>query len=314
MPPTPAQAIASPAGRLIHGALVEVRSARDIAATLDARGQLDGLAFMPEMAAHCGRRYRVRRRADVTCVEGLGLRRLESTVLLDDLRCDGAAHDGCQRRCMMFWKEAWLKPVDESDPVSPAEPVVDAPRWPTRDGERYICQSTALAEATRELPPWNALPFVSQIRDGELTLIRFGQIILRALANRLRVSVGLRDIGRLVGDKSKSTKGLSALKPGDRVRVRPLAEIAATLDPAGRNRGMLFEPEMSEYTGRESTVAFTIDRMIHEETGRMIEVANTVALTGLTCQGLCAKSCPRGNYWYWRRDWLEPLSPATGAG
>src|SRR6516165_9997873 len=42
------------------GTLVRIRSAGEIAATLDAEGRLDGLPFMPEMAAHCGQSFVVR--------------------------------------------------------------------------------------------------------------------------------------------------------------------------------------------------------------------------------------------------------------
>ena len=41
------------------GDLVEVRSAEEIRATLDENGELDGLPFMPEMLAFCGRRLTV---------------------------------------------------------------------------------------------------------------------------------------------------------------------------------------------------------------------------------------------------------------
>ena len=41
------------------------------------------------------------------------MRLMKSAVFLADVRCDGSAHDGCQRNCLIFWKEAWLKPVDE---------------------------------------------------------------------------------------------------------------------------------------------------------------------------------------------------------
>src|SRR5690348_847227 len=102
-------------GRLHRGQLVRVRPEREIAATLDADGKLDGMPFMPEMARHCGHAFRVYRRAGKTCVEGHRLRRLESAVLLEGLRCDGAFHDGCQRNCLFFWKEAWLEPVDPEE-------------------------------------------------------------------------------------------------------------------------------------------------------------------------------------------------------
>ena len=50
--------------KLRPGDLVEVRSEAEILATLDANGRLDNLPFMPEMLAHCGRQYRVEKRAD----------------------------------------------------------------------------------------------------------------------------------------------------------------------------------------------------------------------------------------------------------
>lgn len=41
---------------------VEVKSPAAITQTLDEDGSLDGLPFMPEMAAMCGQRFRVMRR------------------------------------------------------------------------------------------------------------------------------------------------------------------------------------------------------------------------------------------------------------
>ena len=156
-PPSTAQEAAG-AG-FTRGQLVEVGSAREIVKTLDAEGKLDGVPFMPEMAVHCGRNFRVYRRADITCVEGHGLRRMEDTVFLEDVRCNGSAHDGCQRRCLIFWKEAWLKPADHSPLVADKETEREATtvlvKLPTREQNRYLCQSTALATATANLPGWN---------------------------------------------------------------------------------------------------------------------------------------------------------------
>ena len=44
---------------LRHGDLVEVKRPSEILATLDERGTLAGLPFMPEMAPYCGRRFTV---------------------------------------------------------------------------------------------------------------------------------------------------------------------------------------------------------------------------------------------------------------
>lgn len=49
------------------GEVVEVRSEEEILATLDERGELDGLPFMPEMLQFCGRRFGVDKRAMKLC-------------------------------------------------------------------------------------------------------------------------------------------------------------------------------------------------------------------------------------------------------
>ena len=85
---------------------VEVRSAEEIFASLDENGELDSLPFMPEMLQFCGKRFRVYRRADRTCdtINNSGLRRLKDSVHLENIRCGGEAHGGCQARCLIFWK------------------------------------------------------------------------------------------------------------------------------------------------------------------------------------------------------------------
>jgi hypothetical protein len=91
--------------RLRPGDIVTVRSEAEILATLDVDGTLDGLPFMPEMRRFCGHSFHVAARADRTVHDKLGVRTMEDTVHLEDLRCDGAAHDGCCRGCLLFWKE-----------------------------------------------------------------------------------------------------------------------------------------------------------------------------------------------------------------
>src|SRR6266699_4379116 len=105
---------------LCAGDWVQVRSKEEILASLDGNGRLDGLPLMPQMLKWCGQRFQVYKRAHKTCdtVNGaitndwLG-RRLPNAVHLD-LRCDGAAYGGCQAACLIFWKDAWLKPVSGS--------------------------------------------------------------------------------------------------------------------------------------------------------------------------------------------------------
>lgn len=297
---------------LLRGQWVEVRSAAEIAATLDAEGRLDGLPFMPEMARFCGRRLKVFRRADKTCVEGYGLRRMSDTVLLEESRCDGAAHDGCERNCMMFWKTAWLKPAD----LAPSKPVIgvpanDLPALPTRDGGRYVCQSTALGEATAPLSKFDLGHLVTDLRRGEITAPRLADIVLRTALNLLRRKLGLSEFEGLRGPGSIRRRGRLNLQAGDWVRVKPAAEIAATLDADGKNLGLAFEPEMSRYAGGVFQVEFPVRKIIQEETGLMSVLNGTVALRGLACQGICVRNCPRSNTLYWRESWLERVAPQS---
>lgn len=44
--------------KLLPGDLVEVRSSSEILSTLDLKGCLENLPFMPEMFAFCGRQFR----------------------------------------------------------------------------------------------------------------------------------------------------------------------------------------------------------------------------------------------------------------
>src|SRR6266478_148585 len=102
------------------GDVVEVRSAAEILATLDSDAALESMPFMPEMALHAGRRYTVTRRVDKICdtIAATGSRRMHATVYLEDLRCDGSGHGGCQAGCKLYWKEAWLRRVDDQSGVT----------------------------------------------------------------------------------------------------------------------------------------------------------------------------------------------------
>src|SRR5579859_1543000 len=104
---------------LRRGDLVEVRSAAEILATLDERGELEAVPFMPEMVRLCGRRFKVAARAERVCdtINWSGARSIVNTVLLEDQRCDGSGHGGCAAECRLYWKKDWLKRVTPSEAV-----------------------------------------------------------------------------------------------------------------------------------------------------------------------------------------------------
>ena len=304
------------AHRFFRGELVEVRSGREIADTLDENGKLDGVPFMPEMIPYCGTRVRVFRRADKTCVEGHGLRRMKSTVLLEELRCDGASHDGCQRNCQFFWKEAWLKPVEPGSEWTPTvpHPADETARWlsqlPTRQGERYLCQSTELYAATTNLSRWNVSQFFVEMFRGELSLREFYQIFFRTALTRF---LRLREFGLLVGTAGKKSKGDLNLQPGEWIDVKKPDEIEAALDAGSKNCGLSYVPSMSEYVGGRYQVEFPVQKIILEQTGNMVNLTNTVALKGVNCQGVCVKNCPRNSNLYWRESWLRRVEDIQNA-
>lgn len=317
----------APQHKYYRGQLVEVLSAAEIAATLDANGTLDGLPFMAEMLAFCGRRMRVQRRADRTCVGQFGFRRMRAAVFLQGARCDGSGHDGCARACLLFWKEAWLKPAaDGAAPAASASETVsetasetasEAASAPSRartcishHGERYICQSTELANATTGLfSRWDARPMLRDIWHGELTVSGFLELVGRTVLNRL----GLGLDRPLLGSAGKKQRGQLALREGEWVAVKSAEQIAEQLDTRGANCGLVFRPTMHASIGRQFKVAFVVDRLIDEGSGKMVHLKNTVALQGVTCRGPCAANCPRDEFLYWRESWLERV-PAASAG
>lgn len=174
------------------GDWVEVRSKEEILDTLDEKGRLDGLPFMPQMFKHCGQRFRVYKRAYKTCDTVSGCykgRRLPNGVHLD-LRCDGQAYDGCQAACLIFWKSTWLKAVDGPVRVAHAPEgdraqIADRHR-PDRRSEsdvrratkhegaggdtRYFCQATELLSYTAPLRWWDARQYVEAYTSGNRTL------------------------------------------------------------------------------------------------------------------------------------------------
>lgn len=159
------------------GDLVKIRSLQAILATLDKNGCLDGLPFMPEMAAYCEQTFRVFKSAHKTCdtINYSGGLRMHDAYHLEGIRCNGGFHGDCQAGCLFFWKAAWLQPVVQPEPSAPVAALPsgspdDGPicthnqlqqlsiRAGTEhdpEGPTYVCQATQLLNATEPLSPWS---------------------------------------------------------------------------------------------------------------------------------------------------------------
>jgi len=297
--------------RLMPGDLVEVRSAAEILATLDEKGALGNLPFMPEMLAFCGRQFRVSRNAFKTCVDDQEMRRLDDTVFLEEVRCDGASHSGCDRACLIFWKTEWLKPVGTEarrvDGMTPKVTEADLTCLAQRDGQ-FFCQSSEILNASQPLPWWDAKQYLRDFSLNRVPFFVFTRGFLIAVYNKFASVMKLRSWGAVVGSAQTNGHKPLNLKPGELVRVKALAEIKTTLDSEGKHQNLLFGSPMTKFCGQVLQVRGRVENIVLEATTRQRRLKDTVVLEGATCDGLCHRLCPRQSYLFWRECWLERVS------
>jgi hypothetical protein len=329
-----------------RGDVVRVRSREEILATLDADATLDELPFMPEMLEFCGRQLTVAARADKSCdtINWTGHRRMRHTVFLTGTRCIGTAHGGCQAGCNLFWREEWLEWPDEPGrPIQRARPpteldatitvntLVAATRAPG-DDTAFRCQATEHYRASGPMGRYGARQYIHDVRIGNVSALtvlrgilifvfnryqRFGN---RVLPGWLRIRGGQR-YPFLQGTGTGERTPVAEIRPGDLVMVKSKEEILPTLAPDNRNRGMSFDTEMLPYCGRPARVQRSVSRIINENTGKMINVADCLVLEDVVCRGTYHRFCQRAITPYWRQAWLRrideeevPAATAIAAG
>ena len=333
--------------KLKAGEWVEVRSREEILATLDERGCLENMPFMPEMLQYCGQRFRVYKRAHKTCdyLQDWNLRRVDDAVHLEGGRCDGAGHGGCEAGCLIFWKEAWLKRapngVVSAESLRPApsiappgrglctvESILAASQRMNPEGETlYSCQLLELRNFATHMSGWDPRPYIDDIRSGNLAsglagdsraeraleLVLATLRVLRSLIITSFNKVQGRRHGTpypfVEGSLTKTPVETLDLQPGELVQVRSREEIIATLDKHNRNRGLWFDVELIPYCGGIYRVLRRVNRIIDEKTGKMINMKYPcIVLEGVVCQADFHRLCPRAIYAYWRESWLKRAS------
>jgi hypothetical protein len=299
------------------GDFVEVKSPEEILQTLDADGTLDRLPFMPEMIDYSGKRFQVSRRVVKTCYYGAtsGMRRFpaQDVVLLEGLRCSGAAHDGCQKACTIFWREAWLRKVDSPASV-PTNLDQESAKWlrarlkTSISPNTYFCQSSEILNSTVNLTTWER--FEKCFGD-----IWFGNCGVLEMAGRVATWVFWKTrkavLGKYGHGNRKSTPSESLnLRSGEWVQIKPLASITETLDQGAYNRGLLFTPAMGQLCGEKYRVADRIEKIIVDGTGEMRQLRNTAFLEDSFCGCSCVAfgGCPRQEYAYWREIWVRRVN------
>ena len=333
---------------LRSGDWVEVRSVEEITATLDEQNRLERLPFMPEMLKYCGHRFRVSKVAHKTCDTATLImgRRMHNAVFLEDLRCDGSAHGGCQARCLFFWKTQWLKriespgaaanfraPVRQSQATCSKQQLYGTTQVYMGNGEvRYICQATEHWAATEPLRPLAMSHFIEDLRKGNAKLRDVVKVVGLHLIWKLRqVGVGWRISIWLYGRIHKLLTGRPDpfrcgvipegastpdeklnLQPGEWVEVKSHDEILETVNRELGNRGLKYNAEMTPACGQRFQVAQRVTQIIEEKSGRMITMKNPcITLKGVYCQAFYTHYsllCSRRVTPYFREIWLRRVA------
>ncbi|HEX4074006.1 MAG TPA: hypothetical protein VHX49_01265 [Candidatus Acidoferrales bacterium] len=301
---------------------MQIKSKEEILRTLDGKGQLDGMPFMPEMFAFCGKRFQIRARAHKTCDTVFPIRgRSLSDSIHIDTRCDGSAHGECQATCLIFWKTAWIHSATDEKEGTPSEAVASTEVGRTACSEDdvwtqasnrengeivYTCQATRLPYATNDLSWWDVRQYIEDYTSGNVGLWRiFCSFIYSLYYSLSQAGVGLGRPMRWFYDKAHVLWGGSLfpmkfgtipksqptpaeelnLQPRELVRVKSHEEILRTLNTEGKNRGMSWDSELVPYCGGTYRVLRRISKIINEQTGKMQEIKNPcVILDSVVCQ------------------------------
>ena len=213
------------------GEWVEVRSRPEILSTLDKNGRMEELPFMPQMLEFCGQKLQVHKHVHKLCgVDRPAGSRIQNAVNLEGVRCDGQAYGGCEMQCMILWKEAWLKRVDQSESGSTTH-INDKPDnftkteilecsesdiWAGTQRKQsgaaepvYQCQATQLPYATRPLSPWEPSQFIEDYVSGNASVSKIlSGLLFRAYHEFLVISgLGVGSFFRWIFDVFQFIRG-----------------------------------------------------------------------------------------------------------
>ena len=115
------------------------------------------------------------------------------------------------------------------------------------------------------------------------------------------------------GNKKSTPAESLNLRPGEWIKIKPLASITETLDEGAYNRGLFFTPAMGGSCGEKHRVEDRIEKIIVDGTGEMRQLRNTAFLEDSFCGCSCVAfgGCPRQEYAYWREIWVRRAEAAS---
>lgn len=295
---------------LLVGDTVRIKSIDEIRATLDANACLEGLPFMDEMAAFCGRTARVFRVVDKVYDYGRSsaMRRLDNCVLLVGLRCDGSDHGRCEAACYLIWKSAWLEALQAPAPmaIDTAPAKAAAASASALSSPPYHCQYTELTAASTPSAASTAHGTLGPLAAGNVTAGAF----LSALATRVfnafqrrRGGVAYPASGPSDGNPAPAAEPVQA---GDWVRVRLSHEIARTLDKNSKHRGLWFDTDMLKFCGQRFQVRARVQQIIDVSKHALIPMKTPcIMLEGVHYTGEFQGFGEQHDFLYWREAWLQ---------
>ena len=250
------------------GDVVEVRSAAEILATLDGDGALDKMPFMPEMVPSRGsalhgnapcrqdlrhdRGHRKPSHARHRLPRGSPLRRVGPRRLPGGLQAllEGSVASPCRRSAQARSMRATR--------MLPSSSISRRPgRGPCASSAASGLRSGAARQPKRSRPPTplktSDLPqYWRELTNGNFGLLRFiglaGPRVRHGDCEPCRPAQAA-PIAR-PGEPIHSGQSRLTSSPATSCRCGLRAEIAATLDEDGLNRGLSFDREMLPYCGR----------------------------------------------------------------
>lgn len=172
-----------------------------------------------------------------------------------------------------------------------------------------MCQLLNLREITTPIRPalWRTL--LTLPKKALLRVLKFLRPLRRPTAGD---TDALKVGSSSPAGKSKHRAGSNParqLEKGDVVRVRSEEEIKATLDERGKVGEMWFMHAQRKYCGKTFRVRKRVERIVAEDSGKMLRCRDTVILEGARCHGsagetgVCGRLCPT----FWKEAWLEKL-------
>lgn len=301
-----------------RGDVVAVCDEVEILAGLDKNGKLDGLAFSPEMRRYCGKCFKVSKHLSNIMVEGVGIKTIRDAVILEGVECNGEFHEGCSRGCSLIWKEKWLKKTGDHSQTRvtnrvqlSGEIMCDFQYQPS------TCQAASLANAASQPGKSVIKTYLYDLLSGELRVSEFTSKLSNSILLKTQAFLHKRK-ERLTGALTRTPSVSLSLQPGEIVEVKSINEIQKTLDREGRNRGLVFTPEMLKYCNlnaplRKYRVLKRVNKLLNEATGEMRSIANTVVLYDVKCDGRAHGGCPRACNCLWREAWLKRTKQSPGS-